>query len=244
MSRTRRPAPGAERLRSSGCAHRARNDAADHLHHRTRRDGDAARESAQRVRLPAQAVRLQRPGRPRPPAPSLQVARQRVMARLVSSRRRAWALWCFFPCGLSARTAVVEAQGPTSAAITGRILDDSGRGMPGVEVFVTNQATGISMRGVSRAEGRYLLSGLEVGGPYAVMARRIGYPMTSRTGLVLTLGQQLDVDIALATQPSVLPRVETRALNSRVFSRAHMGTETFLSDSLIHQMPVVNRDLY
>ena len=30
----------------------------------------------------------------------------------------------------------------------------------------------------------------------------------------------------------------------RLFSRAHKGTESLLADSLIHQMPVINRDLY
>src|SRR4029450_13328842 len=42
----------------------------------------------------------------------------------------------------------------------------------------------------------------------------------------------------------MLEPVETRAADDRVFSRAHMGTEALLSDSVIHRMPVINRDLY
>jgi hypothetical protein len=136
------------------------------------------------------------------------------------------------------------AQGTTSAAIGGRILDTQGRGLPGVEVVVKNQATGSSMRGVSRAEGRYLISGLEVGGPYSVTVRRIGSPMQTRTGLFLSLGQQLQVDLTFEQQAVRLQEVETQASQDRVFSRAHTGTETFLSDSMIHQLPVINRDLY
>ncbi len=41
-----------------------------------------------------------------------------------------------------------------------------------------------------------------------------------------------------------LQGIETRAAQDRLFSRAHTGTEAFLSDSTIHQMPVINRDLY
>src|SRR5438094_10522259 len=85
--------------------------------------------------------------------------RQRVVAAI----RRSLVL-----CALDGIVGGVWAQGPTSAAIAGRILDDRGRGLQGVEVVVTNQATGISMRGVTRSEGRYLVSGLEVGGPYSV----------------------------------------------------------------------------
>ena len=63
--------------------------------------------------------------------------------------------------GVAAASAV--AQGPTTAAIGGRVVDASGRALVDVEVVVTNQATGVSMRGVSRSDGRYLVSGLEVG---------------------------------------------------------------------------------
>jgi len=137
-----------------------------------------------------------------------------------------------------------RAQGTTSAAIGGRILDTQGRGLQGVEVVVRNHATGISVRAVSRTEGRYLISGLEVGGPYSVTARRIGSPMQTRTGLLLSLGQQLQVDLTFEEQAVRLQEVETQASQDRVFSRAHTGTETFLSDSTIHQLPVINRDLY
>ncbi len=136
------------------------------------------------------------------------------------------------------------AQGTTSAAIAGRVLDTEGHGLHGVEVVVRNHATGIVMRVSSRAEGRYVVSGLEVGGPYSVTVRRIGSPMQTRTGLFLSLGQQLQVDLTFEQQSVRLQEVETQAVQDRVFSRAHTGTEGLLSDSTIRQMPVINRDLY
>src|SRR3954452_9045657 len=81
---------------------------------------------------------------------------------------------------------IATAQSPTSAAIAGHILDDRGRGLEGVAVVVRDPATGISMRGVSRAEGRSLVSGLEDGGPYSVTVRRMGSPMVTRAGLFLS----------------------------------------------------------
>ena len=139
---------------------------------------------------------------------------------------------------------VARAQDPTSAAISGRILDASGRGLPGVEVAVTNAATGISMRGISLADGRYRIGGLDVGGPYSVSARRIGLPRQTRAGLYLSLGQQLHVDLVLEREPVTLSAVETRGRGERAFSRAHTGAEGFLSDSMLRQLPVINRDLY
>jgi carboxypeptidase family protein/TonB-dependent receptor-like protein len=155
------------------------------------------------------------------------------------ARVTACALLCVL--GPAAR---LSAQGPTTAAIAGRVTDADGRGLPGVEVLVTNRATGTPMRSFSRAEGRYVVAGLEVGGPYAVTARRIGSRSKTKTGFYLSLGQQLQVDIELEQQPVTLVGVETRATQHRLFSRAHQGAETLISDSVIHRMPVLNRDLY
>ena len=145
---------------------------------------------------------------------------------------------------LDAFVGTLRAQAPTSAAIAGRVVDERGIGLDGVDVVVLNRSTGISMRGVTRAQGRFRISGLEVGGPYTVTARRIGSPSQSNTGLYLSLGQQLEVDVVLRSQPVVLQAVETRATANGRFSRAHLGTGALLSDSVIHRMPVINRDLY
>jgi hypothetical protein len=162
------------------------------------------------------------------------------MVQLVSAVARGSLVLCL----VTGIDAPLWAQSPTSAAIGGRVLDDGGRGLPGVDVIVRNDATGIAMRGVSRAEGRYLVGGLEVGGPYSVTVRRIGSPVRRRTGLYLSLGQQLQVDVALELQSVTIQGVETQAVADRVFSRAHTGTESLLSDSMIRQLPVINRDLY
>jgi len=162
------------------------------------------------------------------------------MLQLVSAATRGFLCLCV----LAGFVGVARAQGPTSAAIAGRIVDDRGLGVRGVEVVVTNQSTGTSMRAVSRAEGRYQISGLEVGGPYSVTVRRIGSPVLTRSGFGLTLGQRLEVDLVLAQQAVTILGVETRAERDRLFSRARMGTEAFLSDSTIRRMPVINRDLY
>src|SRR5436309_3096202 len=110
-------------------------------------------------------------------------------------------------CALAASTAVLHAQGPTSAAIAGRILDAEGSGLSGADVFITNQATGFSIRAISRAEGRYLVGGLDVGGPYVVTVRRIGSPMNRRAGFFLSLGQELRLDIVLERQPMTLQAI-------------------------------------
>src|SRR5436190_110435 len=137
-----------------------------------------------------------------------------------------------------------RAKGPTSAAIAGRVTNGEGRGLQGVQVIVINQATGIVVRAVSRGDGRYVVSGLHVGGPYALTARRIGSPTAKRAGLFLTVGQQRTLDVMLGPQTVMLQAVEAQAVQGRLFSRTHMGVETFVSDSVLRQAPIINRDVY
>ena len=160
------------------------------------------------------------------------------------SSRCSAAAWYLVLAALVAPATQAVAQSVTTAAIGGRIVDGDGLGLVGIDVVVTHQGTGITMRATSRAAGRYLVSGLEVGGPYSVTARRIGSPPRTRSGLYVSLGQQLQVDIVLEQQPVTLQAMETQSVRGSVFSRAHTGVETHLADSLIHQMPVINRDLY
>jgi carboxypeptidase family protein len=154
---------------------------------------------------------------------------------------RAWAIALAALCGMASR---LHAQGPTTAAIAGRISDAAGHGVAGADIVVTNRATGASMRSTSRADGHYEVAGLEVGGPYAVTVRHAGSRPRTQTGFLLSLGQRLRLDVQLAQQAATLPAVVTAATQDRRFSRSHMGTESFLSDSAIHHLPVISRDLY
>jgi hypothetical protein len=137
-----------------------------------------------------------------------------------------------------------DAQGPTTAAIAGRIIDERGQAVAGVDVVVTNRGTGFSMYGRSRDDGRYRVSGLDVGGPYSVTVRRIGSRPTTQTGFFVSLGETLQVDVSLEQQTITLQAMESQAARSADFSRTHQGTQSLLGDSLIHQMPVINRNLY
>lgn len=138
----------------------------------------------------------------------------------------------------------LAAQGVTTATIRGRIVDETGAGVDDADVAVINRSTGSSMRGRSRRDGRYLVAGLEVGGPYSVVVRRIGSTMRTHDGLFLSIGQQLTVDVRLESQPIMLQAVEARASANRIFSSARKGTEALISDSAIRRMPIVNRDIY
>src|SRR5438874_2305693 len=154
------------------------------------------------------------------------------------------ALASLLPATFPGSGGVVEAQGVTTASISGFVTDPSGSGVASADVEVVNRANGVSTRSRSRDGGRYTAAGLEVGGPYSVVVRRLGFLKQTRDGIFLTIGQDLRVDVALDQQAVTLQAVTSRASTDRGISRAQSGVGSFISDSAIRRLPTVNRDIY
>ena len=69
----------------------------------------------------------------------------------------------------------LAAQGVTTGAVSGVVTTEQGTPLEGAQIIVVNRSTGARSAGGSRADGRYYISSLEVGGPYTITVRHIGY---------------------------------------------------------------------
>ena len=133
------------------------------------------------------------------------------------------------------------AQSITTGAIGGVVTDSSGAPLADVSVQVKNLASGITAGALTRANGRYLVPSLEVGGPYSVTARRIGFASVTRQNVFVSLSQTTPVDVRLTAQAAQLAGVEVIATTS-LFSETRKGIETTVDDSTIVKIPTMNRD--
>lgn len=85
--------------------------------------------------------------------------------------------------------------------------------------------------------------GLEVGGPYEVSVRRLGYVPTARDSVFLVLGEPLTVELVLEPLAQTLDNV-TVGSEVTLGNSVHAGAATTISDSLLHRLPSLNRDMY
>jgi hypothetical protein len=92
-------------------------------------------------------------------------------------------------------TTTVYAQ-QTTGNITGLLTDDQGAAVPGVTVTGRNAQTGFTRTDVSDAEGIYRLTALPVG-TYDLTAELQGFTKVENQGIILNVGQTLDVNMAL-----------------------------------------------
>ena len=84
----------------------------------------------------------------------------------------------------------------TTGNITGRITDDQGAAVPGVTVTGKNTETGFTRSDVSDGEGIYRLTAMPVG-TYDITAELQGFSKFESKGIVVNVGQTLDVNVAL-----------------------------------------------
>jgi len=87
------------------------------------------------------------------------------------------------------------AQQPSSAALTGTIIDPKGLFANGVTVTATHLATGITRETETNEDGFYVLSNLPPG-DYQVRFKRSGYPTeVERSGVSLKVGQTVTLNV-------------------------------------------------
>jgi hypothetical protein len=96
------------------------------------------------------------------------------------------------------------------ASLTGRVTDEGGAPLDGVQVVLTHLGTSVE-RGTFSREGRYLLSDVRAGGPYRLEARMIGYGRAVVSDITLADGETRTMDLQLVQQAIALDALEVFA---------------------------------
>ncbi|MEO8334133.1 MAG: carboxypeptidase regulatory-like domain-containing protein [bacterium] len=135
------------------------------------------------------------------------------------------------------------AQGVTTGAVSGTVVNDQNQGLADVQIRVVNASTGATAGALTRTDGRYFIQGLEVGGPYTVTARRIGFAQQTRPNNYVALGQNVRVDFTMTAQAAQISGVNVIATGAdNLISTAHKGAATTISDSTVSRLPTLNRN--
>jgi hypothetical protein len=139
-------------------------------------------------------------------------------------------------------TGVSVAQGVTTGAISGRVTDPQGQPVAQAAVQVTNRGTGFTTTVRTRENGQYLVQGLEVGGPYTVAVRAIGFQPFSRDNVDVNLSEATRVNAQLIAQAVELSAVSITVPATADFAPTRQGVATQISDTLVQRIPTFSRD--
>src|SRR5947207_7536081 len=134
------------------------------------------------------------------------------------------------------------AQGVTSAAVVGRVIDDAGIAVPSATLTLSNPSTGARYSARSADDGRFFFENVEVGGPYTLDVRALGFEAGHLTDIWLRLGQRLVQNVTLKRAAVEVSGVTVTAEANPLTSQSRTGAQTFVSDSIIRRLPTLSRN--
>jgi len=152
-------------------------------------------------------------------------------------------LGAFFALLMMLPLSSVFAQGSTTAALAGTVVDEKGQGLPGASVIAVHEPTGSRYGGSTRADGRYNIVNMRVGGPYKITISFVGYKNAVQSGIVLTLAQELRQNFKLEVNQSQLEEVKVVASRSSIINSGRTGAATTVGNNQITTLPTLNRSL-
>ena len=153
--------------------------------------------------------------------------------------------WPRLVCALGALLAVAlsanstAAQGVTTGAITGVVKDAQGAVIPGATVLAVHVPSGSTYEGVTQADGRFVMPGMRVGGPYKVTASIPGFTTEAKDNISVSLGVTQDLDFGLKVA-SVSETITVVGQSDPVFSSARTGAATAVTRDELATLPTIS----
>jgi hypothetical protein len=138
----------------------------------------------------------------------------------------------------------VLAQGVTTGAMAGVVTNTQMQPVPGASVIAIHEPSGTTYEAVTRADGRFTIVGMRVGGPYSVAVNYVG------TGVAFEPRTVTDLDVALGSSTDVNVQVRPIAVQETVtviataadavFSSSRTGASTSVMRAEIATLPSIS----
>src|SRR3954464_10590685 len=135
--------------------------------------------------------------------------------------------------------AVARSQGVTTGAVTGVIKDDQGAVIPGATVVAVHQPSGSTYEAVSQGDGRFVMPGMRVGGPYTVTVSLSGFSSEVKNNVSVSLGVTQDLDFGLKVA-NVSETITVVGATDPVFSSARTGAATAVTREELATLPTIS----
>ena len=138
-------------------------------------------------------------------------------------------------------TTVASAQ-VTTGSIRGLVTDADNRPIEGARIIAVHTPSGTQYLGVTRADGKFNIPGMRIGGPYAVAATMIGFARQSRDDITVSLGVSSDLVFKMSAVATQLSQVTITSEGGEL-SSTRTGAATSVRREQLEQLPTISRRL-
>jgi hypothetical protein len=140
-------------------------------------------------------------------------------------------------------TVAMFGQATTTSGINGKIVDPSGKSLPGATIVAIHVPSGTQYGAVANADGLFSIQGMRPGGPYSIEVSFIGYAKKTLTDVSLLLGENFVINASLEEASTQLNEVVVVGAKAPVFNSEKNGTSINISNRQLTIMPTVNRSI-
>ena len=125
----------------------------------------------------------------------------------------------------------------TTASVVGAVTDPSGTSITGATVKLRHLPSGTVYGAITRKDGRYLITGARIGGPYTLTASMVGRKKAEVTIPSLGLGESRRVDITLEEEAVTGSVIEVTAASSSPINSNRTGASETVGEKQITSFP-------
>lgn len=133
------------------------------------------------------------------------------------------------------------AQGITTASISGSVVDPKGEPLPGANIIAIHGPSGTKYGTSSRADGKYTIPNVRVGGPYKISISFVGYETQERNDVTLSLGETFNLDFKLSESGTQLQELVVSGTRDATLNSDRTGASTNINNKQITQLPTLSR---
>ncbi|MGA8026246.1 MAG: carboxypeptidase regulatory-like domain-containing protein, partial [Bryobacteraceae bacterium] len=126
-----------------------------------------------------------------------------------------------------------------TARVTGTVRDEQAAVVPQAKVTVTQTQTGYDAQATTNDAGQFNFPALPVG-PYDIRVEAAGFRMYQRSGVVLTVGQELTVDVPL--ELGVADQVVNVEANAVAVDTTSATQQSTVEENVIRDLPLNGRN--
>ncbi len=127
----------------------------------------------------------------------------------------------------------------TTSSITGLVSDNKSEVLPGATVTAIHTPSGSKYATTTRADGRFSISNVRVGGPYTIEISSIGYKNEKVENVFLQLGQKFNQNFVMEDATTNLNEVVVKA--NDVINSSRTGASTTIGNDKLRALPTISR---
>jgi len=132
------------------------------------------------------------------------------------------------------------AQGLTTSSVTGIVTNAAGQPVSGAMISAVHEPSGTRYGGITRADGRFVLPGMRVGGPYTVTVSFIGFATEARQDVFLNLGVASNLSFQLQAQAVAVGGITVTSEADAIFSTQRTGAGTAIGREALETLPSIS----